>query len=116
MEHATNYTQVKVPTIYEDIVPIDIRSRQDDLSPLKPNSNDGGGGGRCRQLKYEKSYHFGQESCHFWNIRTLYAVGAAVVLVKELERLRWDVIGLAETHWTGAQEYWVQDHQFGKRE
>src|SRR6218665_3856612 len=42
-----------------------------------------------------------------WNVRTLYAA----VLVKELERLRWDVIGLAETHWTGAQEYWVQGYK-----
>ena len=39
--------------------------------------------------------------------RTLYAA----VLVKEFERLRWDVIGLAETHWTEAQESCVQGYK-----
>ena len=112
MENATNYTQVKVPLIYDDGVPLDIRSRPDDLSPLKSNS-DGGGGGDADNSSTKSHIISAKRVATFgtWNVSTLYAAGAAAVLVKELERLRWHVIGLAETHWTGAQEYWVQGYK-----
>jgi len=30
------------------------------------------------------------------------------MLIHELERLKWDVIGISETHWIGTQESLVQ--------
>ena len=39
-----------------------------------------------------------------WNVRTPLATGAIEMLIHELERLKWDVIGVAETHWNGVQE------------
>ena len=39
-----------------------------------------------------------------WNVRTLMATGAVTMLLHELNRFRWDVIGIAETHWLGVQE------------
>lgn len=46
-----------------------------------------------------------------WNVRTLYATGAVSMLIHELARLRWDVVGVAETHWTGIQESMVQGYK-----
>ena len=46
-----------------------------------------------------------------WNVRTLYATGAVGMVIHELDRLRWDVIGVAETLWTGIQENMVQGHK-----
>jgi len=39
-----------------------------------------------------------------WNVRTLYAAGQLDVLLHQLQRLKWSIMGLAETHWTGAGE------------
>ena len=90
------------------------RSSTDDVSPVKPNSDGGGGGAADKSSKLTKSHIISTKrvaTLGTWNVRTLYAAGAAAVLVKKLERLRWDVIGLAETHWTGAQEYCVQEYK-----
>lgn len=38
------------------------------------------------------------------NVRTLNTVQGTDLLVRELSCFRWDVIGLAETHWTGTQK------------
>jgi len=37
-----------------------------------------------------------------WNVRTLYSAGATQLLIQELNRFMWDLVGLSETHWTGA--------------
>lgn len=39
-----------------------------------------------------------------WNVRSLWQAGAYVMLKKELERFRYDVIGLCEVRWTGSGE------------
>lgn len=39
-----------------------------------------------------------------WNVRTLYSAGALQILIQELGRLKWDIIGIAETHWTGIDD------------
>lgn len=39
-----------------------------------------------------------------WNVRTLHACGRVAELTHELERYRWDVIGLSEVRWTGFGE------------
>jgi exonuclease III len=39
-----------------------------------------------------------------WNVRTLVEPAALGLLIHELERFRWDVIGLAETHWKGVDD------------
>ena len=39
-----------------------------------------------------------------WNVRTLHACGKINELTHELERYRWDILGLAETRWTGLGE------------
>lgn len=40
-----------------------------------------------------------------WNVWTLSYTGALVLAVNELERYRWDIIGLCETRWLGKGEY-----------
>lgn len=40
-----------------------------------------------------------------WNVRTMYATGTTRILMNELQRFRWDIIGLSETHLLGIQEY-----------
>lgn len=39
-----------------------------------------------------------------WNVRSLWQTGTYVMLKKELERFRYDVIGLCEVRWTGSGE------------
>ena len=34
-----------------------------------------------------------------WNVRSLLGSGKSDLLVKELQRLKWDVVGLAELRW-----------------
>jgi exonuclease III len=36
-----------------------------------------------------------------WNVRTLEQKGRAELFMREIQRYKWDIIGLAETHWTG---------------
>ena len=39
-----------------------------------------------------------------WNVRTLCRCGKLEELSKELDRYKWDIIGLAETKWVGTRE------------
>ena len=39
-----------------------------------------------------------------WNVQTLWQTGKLQMLEKELERIRYDVIGLSEVRWTGTEE------------
>lgn len=39
-----------------------------------------------------------------WNVCTLYACGKVKELTHELDRYRWDILGLAEVRWTGCGE------------
>ena len=37
-----------------------------------------------------------------WNVRTMYTVGKAAQIAREMERYRLDLLGLSEMRWTGA--------------
>ena len=37
-----------------------------------------------------------------WNVRTMYTVGKAAQIAREMERYRLDLMGLSEIRWTGA--------------
>jgi len=39
-----------------------------------------------------------------WNVRTLYATGKLKELCYEMDRYRWNVLGLCEVRWPGAGE------------
>ncbi|XP_072167331.1 craniofacial development protein 2-like [Diadema setosum] len=39
-----------------------------------------------------------------WNVRTLHACGKIHELTHELDRYRWDIVGLCEVRWTGFGE------------
>ncbi|ESO12104.1 hypothetical protein HELRODRAFT_158528 [Helobdella robusta] len=39
-----------------------------------------------------------------WNVRSLWQAGTYAMLKKELERFRYDVVGLCEVRWTGSGE------------
>lgn len=39
-----------------------------------------------------------------WNVRTLFQCGKVKELTHELQRYRWDIVGLAEVRWTGFGE------------
>jgi len=42
-------------------------------------------------------------------VRTLLEPGALNLLLNELGRFRWDVIGIAETHWKGLDDSSTED-------
>ena len=37
-----------------------------------------------------------------WNVRTMYQVGKVHQVAKEMKRLRFAILGVSETRWTGA--------------
>ena len=37
-----------------------------------------------------------------WNVRTLHQEGRTELFMREMHRYKWDIIGLAETHWVGS--------------
>lgn len=39
-----------------------------------------------------------------WNVRTLYQAGQIDILLYQLERIKWSIIGISETRWTGCGE------------
>jgi len=39
-----------------------------------------------------------------WNVRTLYQAGKLELLQRELERMRYDIVGIAEVRWPGSGE------------
>ena len=43
--------------------------------------------------------------------RSLNATGVTALLTHELERLKWDVLGLAETRWTGVPESMIRGYK-----
>ena len=46
-----------------------------------------------------------------WNVRTMYAVGQLDILLHQIRKLRWSVMGIAETRWTGTGEMNKGDHK-----
>ncbi len=46
-----------------------------------------------------------------WNVRTLHTTGATELLLHELKKLRWDIIGIAETHWIGVDDKRCEDYR-----
>ena len=112
MDSSTYNTRVKVPIFYNDIVLLGTEGSIDDVPSLKPNPDGRGGGGidkpsgKSHIITAKRITTFGT-----WNVRTLNTTGALTILLKELERMKWDVIGLAETHWTGIQEQHIQGYK-----
>ena len=45
-----------------------------------------------------------------WNVRTLNYDGAEELLINELLKFEWDIIGLSETHRTGYGDVRISDH------
>ena len=35
-----------------------------------------------------------------WNVRTLYQEGNLEILLNQMEKFDWEVLGISETHWT----------------
>ena len=111
----TYSTRVKAPAQTSVRVSTAAGNRMYEVPPLKPKSgliSDRGRSSTDEQV--EKGLLFTAKSLTTvgtWNVRTLYHTGAAKMLIPELERLRWNIIGMAETHWTGSQESNVQGYK-----
>ena len=35
-----------------------------------------------------------------WNVRTLYQPGKLEILINQMDKLKWDILGISESHWT----------------
>ena len=44
-----------------------------------------------------------------WNVRSLSQSGKIELLVRELDTIRWNVVGISEMRWTGTGEYTTED-------
>jgi Reverse transcriptase (RNA-dependent DNA polymerase)/Endonuclease-reverse transcriptase len=60
---------------------------------------------RCQLLAPKLNINIGT-----WNVRTLHQEGRTELFMHEITRYKWDIIGLAETHWTGNGTKTVEGH------
>jgi exonuclease III len=105
----TNNTQVKVLASPNVVVPLGPGNRINETQfpkPIMGRNRADVSSERGRLLTPKRITTVGT-----WNVRTLYATGAVSMLIRELERLRWDVIGVAETHWNGIEESTVHGYK-----
>ena len=40
-----------------------------------------------------------------WNVRTLYQPGNLEILLNQMQKLKWEILGISETHWTDSGEF-----------
>ncbi|XP_072051743.1 craniofacial development protein 2-like [Amphiura filiformis] len=40
-----------------------------------------------------------------WNVRTLYQTGNFEILLNQIEKYKWEILGIAETHWIDSGEF-----------
>ena len=101
MDKFNRNTWVKVPESDSAPVPSCPKCRADDASLLKLK------GGRWASRNGQERHFLMPErvtTIGKWNVRTLDTVRETSLLMHELCHFRWDVIGLAKTHWTRKQE------------
>ena len=46
-----------------------------------------------------------------WNVRNLYQTGKLEILINQMESLKWDILGVSETHWTISGEFTFEGHK-----
>ncbi|XP_072023049.1 craniofacial development protein 2-like [Amphiura filiformis] len=46
-----------------------------------------------------------------WNVRTLYQSGNLELLLHQLNKFKWEIIGVSETHWTESGEFATEGYQ-----
>jgi len=109
MTSTTYNTRVEVPAISSVGVTRGPGNRMNDALLLKPSQ-----GRNSVEQPNEKGLFITPKKTSTigtWNVRTLVPTGAVDMLIHELKRLRWDVVGISETHWTGVQENYVQGYK-----
>lgn len=100
VEHQT-YTWVKVPAISTQKAD-DPLNENHEATPLNPL-----GRGVADRLHAKESIILTPKSIltiGCWNVRTLHTTGATALLMHELKKFRWDIIGISETHWIGVDD------------
>ena len=40
-----------------------------------------------------------------WNVRTLHQPGNLEILLSQLNKFKWEIVGISETHWTDSGEF-----------
>ena len=110
----THNTRVKVPTWTSVPVPSGSGNKIHDVPLLKPTLSKTGRGQSSTDNLNEKRLLFTAKSLTTvgtWNVPTLYATSAGSMLMHELKRMRWEIIGIAETHLTGVQESMIEGYK-----
>ncbi|XP_072021929.1 craniofacial development protein 2-like [Amphiura filiformis] len=46
-----------------------------------------------------------------WNVRTLHHDGNLEILLNQMQKFRWEILGLAETHWTESGEFTIDGYK-----
>ena len=46
-----------------------------------------------------------------WNVRTLYQTGKLEILINQMETLKWDTLGVSETHWIDSGKFRFEGHK-----
>jgi len=123
MEEQQTNTWVKVPAIStqkaDDPLPenheatsleaIHSLAETHEATPLNPHGRGGVDRSHAKESTILTPKSILTVGC--WNVRTLYATGATSLLMHELKKFRWDIIGISETHWTGVDDRRVDDHR-----
>ena len=46
-----------------------------------------------------------------WNVRTLYQDGNLEILLNQMQKFDWEILGIAETHWTESGEFSTEGYK-----
>ena len=46
-----------------------------------------------------------------WNVRTLYQSGKIEILLNQMDKFRWEILGVCETHWTDSGEFTIDGYK-----
>ena len=76
---------------------------------LRNRATASGGTDAQRDPRLQSRGDKGVTSVGTVNVTTLYAPGRLRCAIEEINRYSWDVLGLAETHWTGEGEIMIGD-------
>src|SRR5664279_4054895 len=108
MDEQQTHTWVKVPaipTLQADGPLIEIH----EATPLNPHGRGAADRPHAGESNILTPKSILTVGC--WNVRTLNTTGATEVLMHELKKFRWDIIGIAETHWIGTDDKQYEDNR-----
>ena len=97
---------MNLPTVAkDDASPLNLRGQAPSRTPIRRDDADNSDG-KMALLTTKVTTGIGT-----WNCRTLHQQGNLDILLKQMEKFDWEVLGVAETHWVDTGEFTTQGYK-----